>query len=277
MAKKSFSAKTAEKPIKSHLRSFDVIGNIAVMKPRGATTLSNARASAKEIMRKNKHIIAVFKKVGRTEGEERIPKIVWIAGKRTSATMHKENGCVFYVDVKKVFFTPRLSSERLRIVKMVEPHESVLDMFCGIGSYSIQAAKTAKEVYAVDINHDAIEELNKNIRLNKLDNIHAFEGDSKRIVGRIKKKFDRIIMNFPVRSYDFLQTALKAAKKECVIHMYAFIDESDGYENAVSASIEKIKQIVSADADIKKIDAKKAGEVAPYTLRVCFDIYIERR
>jgi tRNA (guanine37-N1)-methyltransferase len=255
---------------------FDVIGNIAIIKPRSKLSATDARMIATDVMRKNKHITSVFKKVGRTEGEERVPKVVWVAGKKSSATLHKENGCVFYIDIKKVFFTPRLSSERLRISKSTKRNESVLDMFCGVGPYAIELAKTAKEIYAIDINHSAIEELKRNIYLNKVGNVHVFEGDSKKISWKLKKKFDRIIMNFPVGTYDFLPAAIKAAKKECIIHMYSFIDEKEGYDNSVSSSIKKIREIIDGAATVRRITAKRAGEVAPYMVRECFDIYVEK-
>ncbi|MCL5009398.1 MAG: methyltransferase [Candidatus Parvarchaeota archaeon] len=256
---------------------FDLIGNVAIIKLSKSTSASTIKKSAYAIMKSNPNIKGVFEKVGRTEGERRISKIVWIAGEKEHVVLHKENGCAFYVDIKKVFFTPRLSSERLRITKLVKPNETVLDMFCGIGPYSIQIAKKANKVYAIDINPYAITYLKKNILLNKTNNIIVFKGDSKRVVERLSTKFDRIIMNFPVASYSFLDPALKVAGERCVIHLYTFINVKEGYLDAVKTAKKEIIQHIPKGIVSTKINHKRAGEVAPYIVRECFDIYLRNK
>lgn len=257
-------------------KSFDIIGSAIILKlPKGLDRKKSILV-AKAVMEENKHIDRVFKKVGKTEGRERIPRLIWIAGKKDSLVLHKENGCSFYVDIKKVFFTPRLSSERLRILNLIKPEENVLDMFCGVGPYAIQIAKKAEEVYAIDINKNAIKLLEKNLKINKVENITTFRGDAKKIVRQIKKKFDRIIMNFPLGAKSFLEDALTMVKKTCVIHLYTFLSLKNGYENAVIGVNSEIKSILPKNYRITKIKPNKAGEVAPYLLRECLDIYLKK-
>ncbi len=252
---------------------FDAIGDVAIIKPSKNLKLTRIKLLANSIMQKNKHIRGVFRKIGKIEGAERVQKLLWVCGSKNSLVLHKENGCYFYVDVKKVFFTPRLCSERLRISKLVKPKEIVLDMFCGVGPYAITIAKKAGEVYAIDINKCAIALLNKNIALNKVNNLKIFCGDSRKIVKRMNTKFDRIIMNFPLGAKGFLDAALKVTNKKCVIHLYTFLNAKKGYLGAVKSAKKEISLMINGHK-LSKITAVRAGEVAPYIVRECFDLYL---
>lgn len=255
-------------------RSFDVIGDIAVVNFGGKVKRSHAVEFAKRVILNNKHIKSVFMKVGKIEGEERKSKLRFLYGENRSLARHAENGCVFDVDVKKVFFTPRLSSERKRILKQVKKGEDVLDMFCGVGPFSIPIAKVANSVYAVDINKDAIRLLEKNTKLNRIDNIVPMCMDARKLPAKVKSKFDRIIMNLPAKAIDFLPYAVKMCKARCTIHLYSFVYLKDGRKSVKDAEKEIRKKIVGVK--VKSIRSIKAGEVAPHMLRMCFDVVIEK-
>ncbi len=254
---------------------FDIVGSAAIIKIPPDLKKKDELLLAKRIVLKNKHIDRVFKKASKIEGKERIAKLIWIYGKKGTLVLHKENGYSFYVDIKKVFFTPRLGSERLRISKLEKDGESILDMFCGVGPYSILLAKKANEIHSIDINRNAIALMKRNLQLNKINNVKIYNGDSKKIVKTINKKFDRIVMNFPLAAKDFLGAALTAANKNCVIHLYSFLNVVEGYDLAVKAAIKNIRTLIPRQVTIRKINAIRAGEVAPYLIRECFDIYLQ--
>ena len=68
------------------------------------------------------------------------------------------------LDVKKVYFSPRLATERKRITDQVKNNEIIVDMFAGIGPFSISIARKHKvKIYAIDINPYAYKYLKKNI------------------------------------------------------------------------------------------------------------------
>ena len=251
-------------------KGFDIIGNVAIVKFDGRLSKKEKLNAVKEILKRNKNIKNVFEKVGITQGEERIPKLRKLIGK-TSLTVHKENGFSFYVDVKKVYFSPRMGSERLRVIKQVKEGEKVLDMFCGVGPFAIPIARTANKVTAIDINKNAIRLLKKNIILNKILNIEYYCGDSKEIVKELKGKFDRVIMNFPLYAYKFLNVAVKKCDDNSTIHLYSFIKDGntkDIENKIISVCRKKFKKI--------KIEKHKAGEVAPFLERICFDIRLNQ-
>ena len=149
-----------------------------------------------------------------------------MAGIDNTQTEYKETGCKFIVDVEKAFFSPRLSTERERIVGLVKDGEVVVNMFGGIGMFSILIAKTKKcTVYNIDINPEATKLCNKNIEINKLvGNVISIEGDSSEIKNHnIENKSDRTLMLLPEQSDKFLDSAILTTKNNGVIHYYSHI------------------------------------------------------
>ena len=87
---------------------------------------------------------SVFYQSSPVEGEFRTRSLEILAGIDNTQTEYKESGCKFIVDVEKAFFSPRLSTERERIVGLVRDGEVVVNLFGGIGMFSILIAKTKK-------------------------------------------------------------------------------------------------------------------------------------
>jgi tRNA (guanine37-N1)-methyltransferase len=206
--------------------SYDTLGSIAVVKMADevmpyATQIGNA------IIATQKAIRTVCADAGVVE-EYRTRDIKVVAGERTTETVHKEYGMVFRLDVSKVFFSPRLASEREIVAKQVSPGEVVIDMFAGIGPFSILIAKTGspKAVYSIDANPDAVRYMRENIALNKVPVIQPVEGDARAEVTKLEKA-DRIIMNLPHDARGFLPEAIRALKPGGVIHFYEIMEESD--------------------------------------------------
>ncbi len=250
-------------------KSFDIIGDIAIVKFDGKLKKNDKINAAETILTKNRNVKRIFEKIGMINGEERLPKLRQLIGKG-SVTLYKENGFSFYVDVKKVFFSPRMSNERLRVINQVRNEENVLDMFCGVGPFTIPAAKKCKGVTAIDINEKAIELLEKNIKLNRIQNINFYCGDSRKIVNKLDERFDRIIMNFPLYAYKFLDVSAKKCKSGSIIHLYAFIKDNESIE------IKKhIKEVLTKHFKTIKITEHRTGEVAPFLERKCFDIMVK--
>src|SRR5437870_3131961 len=109
----------------------------------------------------------------------------YIAVENRTHTIHKEYGCLFEVDLSKAFFSPRLSTEHQRVVQMVEKGERVVDMFAGVGPFSILIAKKVGDVRmdAIDANPQAIELLQENVRANKVEaKVHVHLGDAREVI-----------------------------------------------------------------------------------------------
>lgn len=247
--------------------SFDVIGKQAIIKLPDEL-LDYKEDIAKAILAANKNIETIALDYG-VEGEKRVRNLRIIAGKQISETIHKEYGIELKIDPSLVYFSPRLATERWRIAQLVEEGEIVIDMFCGVGPFSILIAKQRKpkKIYSIDINENAIHYLNKNISRNKVPNVEPLHGDSGVLVPNLEKA-DRIIMNLPHSSFEFLQPALSNIKSSGIIHYYEIL----GHDNME----ERKKDIFGiAEKNGVRVDVQNEIEVhtySPNSSLYCFDL-----
>lgn len=207
--------------------SFDVVGSIAILKLHEPIIPYRVEiGSALLKCHKNIRTVVLDRGVG---GERRLRDIEVIAGLRTTETVHKEHGLSFLLDISKVYFSPRLGTERWRVAEKVQRDEIVLDMFAGVGSFSILIAKykEPKKIYAIDVNPDAIMYLKRNIQRNKVERVIPILGDAKEKVKNLEEKCDRIIMNLPFSSHEFFNSALSVLSDEGTIHYYDIIERTE--------------------------------------------------
>jgi len=257
--------------------SYDVIGNVAVLDIPSSLS-QHSRIIGEALLKVHKHIKTVLDKKEVIKDLYRVGKYEIIAGENRTETIHREHGCKFAVDVTKVFFSPRLSTEHNRIASLVNPNEVILDMFCGIGPFSIIIArKVFSNVYAIDVNPYAIEYLRKNIKLNKLrGKIMSYVGDAREVVSKnnLVGIADRVIMNHPVAADKFIDVACKAIKEEGgILHFYDFL-KTEELEDPVEKHV--IAQILRSSRQVEKILTRKiVRPIAPHTYQVAIDLKIK--
>lgn len=251
--------------------SFDVIGDIAVLEiPDEIKKYEKKIAEA--VVELYPRIKVVAKKIGATSGVERVRPVKVIAGEKRTETVYIENGCRYKLDINKVYFSPRLGSERLRVAEQVKKKEVVYDLFCGVGPYAIPCAKRGKKVVAVDINKNAVYYTKENMKLNKVENAEAYSGSCRIMKKKEHKgKADRVIMNHPSGAQEFLDVAFYVAKKGAKVHYYTFTPEEEIYKagvGAIRAAAAKAKK------NVRIVEKKKCGQYAPRVWRVCIDFKI---
>ncbi len=226
-------------------KSYDIVGEIAIIRfPK--VLQKRRRIIAEAIMEIQKHIKTVLCQVGPVSRDLRLRKLKWIAGERKTETTYREHGCVFKVDLERCYFSPRLSYERMRISKHVQPNEVIVNMFSGVGCYSILIAKhsEAEKIYSIDINSVAIEYMRENIRLNRVEGrVVPILGDAKRVIEKkLRNASNRVLMPLPEKAYEYLDCAVLTLKPVAGwIHCYAF-EHAKKHENP----IEKVKAKVYA-------------------------------
>lgn len=210
--------------------SFDTIGTIAVVKMDDAV-VPYASKIGKAIMATQNSIKTVCVDSGVVD-QFRTRDVKIAAGEKTTETLHREYGLIFKVDVSRAFFSPRLATERQIVAKQVMSGDVVIDMFAGIGPFSIMIAKTSspKVVYAVDVNPDAIDLMRENIALNKAESVTPILGDAREVVPGLEKA-DHIVMNLPHEGRGFIPEAIRALKPGGVIHYYEIMEEDDLQKN----------------------------------------------
>lgn len=256
-----------------HLKTaFDQVGEIAIMDIPPELE-AKERFIGMTLIEMNKNIKTVVKKSGAHSGELRLRSVAHLAGERTTITTHKESGCKFTLDIEKVYFSVRLGTERLRIAELIVEGEEVLAMFSGCGSYPIVISKNspAKSIVAVELNEAGHEFAKMNVEKNRIKNVILKQGDVRKVVPKLKTKFDRILMPLPKSAEDFLDTALGAIKSGGVIHFYDFIPE----EVVPAASIEKIDTACAQmSKDYRILGWTRCGTNAPHQWRICVDVQI---
>jgi tRNA wybutosine-synthesizing protein 2 len=207
--------------------------------------------------------ICIFKGI---KSVTRKPKIEIIAGCKSTQTLHKEHKCQFLIDVSQVMWSQGNKQERMRLVKLAKPKEVIVDMFAGIGYFSIFLAKYSKpeKIYAIDINPKSTELLKRNTWLNGVENkIEVLQGDCRKFSKILENTADRIIMGYLFDTEDFLPHALKMAKKKCVIHMH---------RTAKMSEIKEIKEKLSKK--VKVIRVKRIKSYAPKIYHFVFDLKV---
>lgn len=244
--------------------SMDILGTIAILEiDKGLRT--KQKLIARTLLKTNESIKTVVRKKGEHQGVYRTQDYDYLAGEKTFETIHRENGASFFLDIRNAYFSPRLSTERLRICKQIKKKETVLVMFSGIGAYPLVLAKNtqAKEIYGIEINPDACEYAEKNLQLNKTTNIFLRCGDVREVVPHLGKTFDRILMPLPYEAERYFPLLPSISKKGTIVHYYAIAKEEE-------FPTQKQKVINAFPKAIIK-DVVKCGQPKPRTYRICVD------
>lgn len=262
--KESLKDKLSERELKILPKSFDIIGDIAILE------IPKDLENKKEIIGNSlietfKNIRVVLMKKSKIETEYRTRGFEIIAGENRTTTIHREYGCIYKMDIASTYFSPRLGSERFRIAEQVKKRERVLVMFAGIGPYAILIAKykNPKEIYAIEMNPDAVRYMRENVLINKV-NVNIIEGDVREETPKLGK-FDRIVMPLPKDCGNFLDTALQSLRKKGIIHFYNFSHNEN-------ESIENVRSITeNLGYKIEILNAIKCGSYSPGLYRICVD------
>ena len=254
--------------------SFDIVGSILIFSSFPKELQKKEKIIADAILSEYRHITSIYKKSKKYSGTYRTPKLKLIGGVKTKETEYKENNVKIKFDVEKVYFSPRLSEERKRICKSVEENELILVMFSGCAIYPLVIGKNtkAKEIYGIELNPTAHKYALINLKLNKLENkIKLFKGDVKKVLLKINKKFDRIIMPLPKGAEKFLDLALNKIKKNGVINFYSFSKE-DEYDKITATIHNECKK---QNKKCQILNIVKCGQFSPRVFRVCVDFVVK--
>lgn len=157
---------------------------------------------------------------GGVSGELRRPEMQVIYGSETTST-RLENGILYRFDVTKVMFASGNVDERERMEHLDCQGETVVDMFAGIGYFTLPLAKYsgAKRVIACEKNPESYEFLVGNVSLNHLgDVVEPVLGDNRDLPEG--NYADRVLMGYVQRTAEFLPKALRIVRRGGVIHYH---------------------------------------------------------
>lgn len=246
----------------------DVVGTIAIVKFPPVEREKKAKI-AERIMEEMKNVKTVLEQEGPVDGEFRTRKLGYVAGIDTRVTTHKENGIILMVDVERCYFSPRLSTERLRIASLCKENETVLNMFAGVGPFSILIAKKARaSVTSIELNKVACFYHARNCKLNKVS-VDILNSDSRFSDSFLRQKYERIIMPFPSKSNLFLCKALSLLREGGTIHYYRHVKGKN--EGEAKENLEKELQEVLPRGEWK---IRKVRDVGLMTYELVADIVL---
>lgn len=216
-----------------------------------------------------KHNVKTIMKIDHIQGTKREPVYNILYGNETE-TIHKENGCLFKLDLSKVMWSKGNNNERLRIAKLVEDGEVVLDMFAGIGYFSIPIGvhSNAKQIYSIEINPNSYFYLCENIKLNKLDNITPILGDC--MVHTPKYKADRIVMGYVKTTHHYLKAAINSLNEGGILHYHETVPEK-------LMNTRPLERIISqaGNREVELLKLNKIKKYAPGVEHVVLDVRID--
>jgi len=260
-------------------KGFEIIGDIAILNlPReldgyrfeiGGSLLDSLRP----------RIRLVVRRASPARDPERVHAYEVLAGSGGFETLHKESGCVFKVDISKAFFSSRLQYERSRIASLVKPGEVVVNMFAGVGPFSIVIAKKVPnvKVYSIDVNPEAYKLMVENVKLNKVeDRVVPLLGDAAEVIDlyNLEGVADRVLMPSPEHAINYLAKAVESLKAQGVIHYYDVAHRAKGLREHVLERVSRILDCMRCRWRVEGV--REIRSVAPSKTYVCADIFVEK-
>jgi tRNA (guanine37-N1)-methyltransferase len=259
--------------------AFDIIGSIIIIKIPDSLN-SKKQIIADTILMNIKSAKSVFAQTSAVQGDYRIRRLEHLAGDNSVITEYKEHGCRFKVDVTKTYFSPRLSTERMRVSKMITDNEIITNMFAGVGTYSILIAKNNKscKVYSIDSNPVANELALINAKLNKVQGqIIPICGDAREVIIRqLKGTSTRVLMPLPEKAKEFVDFAVMALKENGgTVHYFAHVKAPSKKLALDNAALDVKHAFINHDYKI--VSTRVVREVGPRLYQTVSDIIVSKK
>jgi tRNA (guanine37-N1)-methyltransferase len=260
--------------------SYERLGDVVILDeddPERAQSIADA------VIDSDLPVRTVLNRASKIQGEFRVRDWVVLAGEARTETTHREYGHEYRLDVARVYFSPRLATERHRVAEQVAADERAFDMFAGVGPFAVPFAARGAEVVAVDKNPAAVGYLRENVARNGVaDRVTVHEGDVREVVDAARRDggepgyddwADRVVMNLPHSADAFLETAVRVAGEDCVVHYYDIQHDENPFgpgERAIRTAAE------SAGYDVAVETRRNVRSYAPHEENVCLDVRLTR-
>lgn len=248
-----FLCRQLEDQISLHLlpRRLRVLGHVAILwlNPQA---LPVKELIGRAVLKFDSKIRSVLIRTAAISGPFRQPAMELIAGSSDTETSFKENRCIFHLDPVKVMFSLGNKAERIRISQLGR-NEFVVDMFAGIGQFSIPMAVHARPrvLHAIEWNPDAFHYLQRNIQANRVsDIVKAHFGDTGVLAPQVAKgRADRVLMGLIQGTTQYLNQGIECLHAGGILHIHE-IGPRTNTISAVFTALEKAAQNLDRQATI---------------------------
>ncbi|MFC7134686.1 MULTISPECIES: class I SAM-dependent methyltransferase [Salinibaculum] len=164
---------------------------------------------------------------GGIDGQHRQPDVTVVAGEGDTETVHREHGTEYAMDLAEVMFSPGNKAERARMGESVREDDRVLDMFAGIGYFTLPMARAGARVTAIERNPDAFQYLLENTMRNDVaDRVEPYRADNRDVLDSYEgEKFERVVMGY-YEAHEYLPSALPMLESGGTVHMHEATPET---------------------------------------------------
>jgi len=261
-------------------RGFQTIGGAMILKLK-TSLLKKKLIIAESCLELLPYIKSVYINLGKVKGEFREPeRIEFLAGENNPIIEHKEHGVIYRFNFTKIMFSKGNLKERRLLATFVKENELIVDMFAGIGYFSLPIAmhSKVKKIYSIELNPLSYKFLVENIKLNHLEEkITAINGDSKTEVVKLSSsgiKADRVIMGVFPAPKDFINEALTLVRDKGTMYHYEGVADKEEFMELFS-EFEGIALEAGYSCELKsKRFVKSYG---PNLYHVVLDISVRKR
>jgi len=218
----------------------------------------------------------ILNDIGGISGTYREPKTKIIYGSNATETIHRENGIRFKLDPQKIMFSSGNMDERIRMATISNEKETVVDLFAGIGYFTLPMAvySKPKKIFACELNPVAYDYLSENIVLNNVTNIvEPLKGDNRTVAP--ENVADRVVLGYFGETSNFLTAAVSCLRKfKGIVHYHDKFPDTQVPDKPLKI----IKEIAEKyNRNTKLIGIKQIKSYAPGISHYVFDIGIDEK
>lgn len=178
-------------------------------------------------------VATVLRPKGPVHGEDRAPDLEAIHGEDT-VTEVLEHGTRYRFDAARLLFARGNKTERARIATEVRPGEHVVDLFAGIGYFTLPIARASPRtrVTAIERNPLSFRYLVENLRLNGVGGqVAPLCGDNRELP--LPRDADRVLLGYLPSSLPWLGTAIeRLGPGGGTLHVHLVVDARSGAAGA---------------------------------------------
>ena len=229
------------------------------------------------LLDRSPQIRTVVNKTNVIDDTFRFFKMELLAGDDDLRATVKENGCQFTFDYSKVYWNSRLATEHRALIELMHPGDVVLDVFAGVGPFSLPAAKKGCTVHANDLNPSAYHHLQCNAKANKLS-LQSYNLDGRDFIRKMAMEILKdsqhpvhVIMNLPASAVEFLDVFKDLGIRSTpTIHCYHFSKAADAKLDTLTA----VNNILGVPLVDGTYSIHQVRDVAPkkLMLRISFEL-----
>ena len=116
----------------------------------------------------------------------------------------RRNGLLYKVSYDAFFQINKFISEKIAsdLLEKIDKDDVILDLYCGVGYFSLKMALKAREVIGIEVVKNAVLDALKNKELNHIENVNFLLGKVEDKIAKIPQKFTKVLVDPPRNGLD---------------------------------------------------------------------------